>query len=73
MYIANSLENLFLEPLARMLFKLAWSILGTKRFKFVQIKSLGLQMSPPQKGDKNGKFKKILFWTSRPNAKIFGM
>jgi len=27
---------------------LAWSILGARRFNFVQIKSLGLCMAPPQ-------------------------
>jgi len=38
MYIANSLEKSSSnEPLARMLFKLAWNILGTRRFKFVQM------------------------------------
>jgi len=33
--------------LAGMQFKLALSIFGTKRFKFVQMKSLGSQMAPP--------------------------
>jgi len=44
-----------------MLFKLAWSILGARRFKFVQMKC-------PERGI----FFKI-FWTSRSNAKVFGM
>jgi len=36
-----------------MLFKLAWSILGTRRFKSVQMKPLGLQMAPfPERGQK---------------------
>jgi len=30
------------EPLAGMLLYLAWNVLGAKRFKFVQMKSLGL-------------------------------
>jgi len=44
------------EPLARMIVKLAWSILGTRKFKFVQMKSLGSQMALayPQKGAKKG-------------------
>jgi len=36
------------EPLARIHGYLAWSILGARRFKFIQIKSLGSCMSPPQ-------------------------
>jgi len=32
MYIANSLESSSNEPLARMLFKLAWNILGARIF-----------------------------------------
>jgi len=37
------------EPLARMYGYLAWSIiLGARRFKVVQIKSLGSCMAPPQ-------------------------
>jgi len=40
MFIANSLET--------------WSILGTRIFKFVQMKSLGSQIAPPQKGAKKG-------------------
>jgi len=69
MYIANSLEKSSShEPLTRMLFKLAW------RFKFVQMKCPGSQMSPPQKGAKIGIFLKIIFCTSSYiKAKIFGM
>jgi len=33
-------------PQARMHCYLAWSILGARRFKFVQMKSLGLCMAP---------------------------
>jgi len=43
------------KPLARVLFKLAWSILGTRRFKFVQMKSLGSQMAlalNPERGQR---------------------
>jgi len=35
------------EPLAGMHWCLAWIILGSKRFKFVQIKSLGSCMATP--------------------------
>jgi len=41
------------EPLARMLFKLAWNILGARRFKFVQMKCPGSEMAlPPERGQK---------------------
>jgi len=62
MYIANSLEikSSSHEPLARMLFKLAWSILGAKGFKLVQMKCPGSQISPPQKGAKKRNFFKNL-------------
>jgi len=47
------------QPLARMHFKLAWSILGTRRFNFIQMKSLGSQMAPsPERGQKGGMFLK---------------
>jgi len=67
MYIANRLENM-----ARMLFKLAWNILGTRRLKFVQMKSLGSQIAPsPERGQKGEFFFLVFFfWTSRSNAKI---
>jgi len=37
------------EPLARMHLCLAWIILGAREFKFLQIKSLGSCMAPPQR------------------------
>jgi len=52
-----------------MLFKLAWSNFWTRRFKFVQMKSIGSQMAlSPVRGQKGSKKKNF-----RPNAKIFGM
>jgi len=36
------------EPLARMHRYLTWSVLGARRFRLVQIKSLGSCMVPPQ-------------------------
>jgi len=36
------------ESLAEMHWYLAWSVLGAWRFKFVQVKSLGSCMAPPQ-------------------------
>jgi len=42
-----------------MLFKLAWSILGTRGFKFIQIKSIGLQIATtPERDQKGEKFLK---------------
>jgi len=48
-----------------------WSILGARRFKFVQLKSPDSQMAlPPERGI----FQKIFFWwTIRSNTKLFGM
>jgi len=39
--ILINLEKSSPKPLARIHWYLAWSILGARRFKFVQIKSLG--------------------------------
>jgi len=36
------------EPLVGMNWYLVWNILGARRFQFVQMKSLGSQMAPPQ-------------------------
>jgi len=37
------------ELLHQMEQSLAWSIAGTRRFRFVQIKSLGLKMASPKR------------------------
>jgi len=40
-------------------FKLEWSILGTRRFNVIQLKSLGSQMAPPpERGQKGEMFLK---------------
>jgi len=49
MKILFNLQKSSHEPLTRMHWYLAWDIhlLGTRRFKFVQINSLGSQMATP--------------------------
>jgi len=47
-FCINLQKSFSIEPLARMPCYLAWSILGARSFRFVQIKSLGLCVAPPQ-------------------------